>query len=78
MGDAKQRVINELYELSIKTSKLVLFMGTDNFMKLSKNMQYLMQDQLRCMIEYANILRRRLSIWDNSDEELDGPKCSCC
>ena len=64
MGDAKQRVINELDDLSIKTSQLVLFMGTDDFMKLHINMQQLMQDQLRYMIEYANILRRRLSIWD--------------
>ena len=64
MDDAKQRVIDELDELSIKTSQLVLFMGTDDFMKLHINMQQLMQDQLRYMIEYANILRRRLSIWD--------------
>ena len=77
MDDAKQRVINELDELSIKTSQLVLFMGTDDFMKLSNNTQYLMQDQLRCMIEYANILRRRLSVWDKTDEDLDGPKVSC-
>ena len=77
MDDAKQRVINELDELSIKTSKLVLFMGTDKFMKLSREMQYLMQDQLRCMIEYASILLRRLSIWDKTDDELNGPKVCC-
>lgn len=74
MNDAKKRVELELEELGEKISKLVKFMCSDKVTSLSKEMQYLMSDQIRTMIDYSNILRRRLSIWDKTDEELNGPK----
>ena len=39
-------------------------------------MQWLMADQLRHMMEYADVLRRRLRIWGKTDAELtDGVDC---
>ena len=75
--DAKQRVEQELKELGEKMSKLVDFTCSEKFRTLSNEMQYLMCDQLRTMMEYSNILRRRLSIWDKTDAEINGSKISC-
>lgn len=77
MDEAKQRVVDELAELSEKTSKLVKFTLSEKFSKLSKNMQYLMQDQVRAMLEYGNILRRRLECWDMTDEQLENKDKLC-
>lgn len=79
MDEVKQRVIDELNELSERTSKLVKFILSEKFSSLSKDMQYLMQDQVRAMLEYGNILRRRLECWDMTDEQLENnPKfCHC-
>lgn len=71
MDEAKQRVVDELAELSERTSKLVKFTLSEKFSKLSRHMQYLMQDQVRTMLEYGNILRRRLECWDMTDEQLE-------
>jgi hypothetical protein len=68
MDDAKQRVINELNELSERTSKLVKFTLSEKFSELTSTMQYLMKDQVRCMLEYGDILRRRLDCWDKPDD----------
>ena len=77
MDEAKQRVVDELAELSERTSKLVKFILSEKFSKLSKNMQYLMQDQVRTMLEYGNILRRRLECWDMTDEQLENKDKLC-
>lgn len=79
MDEVKQRVTDELNELSERTSKLVKFTLSEKFSSLSKNMQYLMQDQIRVMIEYVNILRRRLECWNMTDEqsENDSKYCNC-
>jgi hypothetical protein len=74
MDDAKKRVELELEELGEKISKLVKFMCSDKFPSLSEEMRYLMRDQIRTMMDYANILRNRLSIWDKRDTER---KISC-
>lgn len=71
MDDAKQRVVNELNELSERTSKLVKFTLSEKFNELTNEMQYMMKDQVRVMLEYGDILRRRLNIWDKTQEELD-------
>lgn len=71
MNDAKNRVLEELYDLGDKLSKLSKFICSEEFMTLSREMQYLMCDQMRTMIDYSNILRRRHQIWDKTDEELD-------
>ena len=74
MDNAKQRVIDELNELSERTSKLVKFILSDKLSELSLDMRHLLQDQLRTMIEYGNILRNRIEIWDLSDEDLYSDK----
>ena len=68
MDEVKQRVIDELNELSERTSKLVKFILSKKFSALNEHMQYLMQDQVRVMLEYGNILRKRLECWDMIDE----------
>ena len=70
MDDVKQRVVDELNELSERTSKLVKFVLSKKFSALNEQMQWLMQDQIRVMIEYGNILRKRLECWDVTDELL--------
>ena len=67
-NDAKQRVQDELAELSERTSKLVKFTLSEKFSELTSTMQYLMKDQVRCMLEYGDILRRRLDCWDKPDD----------
>lgn len=68
MNDAKQRVIEELEQLSERTSKLVKFTLSEKFNELTNTMQCLMKDQVRAMLEYGDILRRRLHWWDKPDE----------
>lgn len=77
MDEVKQRVMDELNELSERTSKLVKFMLSEKFSSLSEKMQYLMQDQVRAMLEYGNILRRRLECWDMIDEQSEN-NCKSC
>lgn len=67
MDEVKQRVVDELNELSERTSELVKFTLSEKFSFLNTNMQYLMQDQIRAMLEYGNILRKRLACWDRID-----------
>ena len=68
MDEVKQRVVDELNELSERTSKLVKFTLSEKFSFLNTNMQYLMQDQIRAMLEYGNILRKRLACWDITED----------
>ena len=68
INDAKQRVIDELNELSERTSKLVKLTLSEKFSELTSTMQYLMKDQVKCMLEYGDILRRRLDCWDLPEE----------
>jgi hypothetical protein len=75
MDDAKLRVEQELKELGEKMSKLVNFTCSEKFRNLTNEMQYLMCDQLRTMMEYGNILRRRLQIWDKPEAELKHSIC---
>ena len=72
VDDAKVRVVQELDELSDRLVKLIKFTCTTKFSELSERMQWTMKDQLRCMMDYADCLRKRLSIWGKSDAELDG------
>lgn len=74
MSDAKQRVREELAELSERTCKLVKFTLSEKFSELTREMQSLMMDQVRTMLEYGNILRRRLFVWDKPEQNYD--KCS--
>lgn len=72
MGNAKQRVEQELAELNEKIVKLTAFLfGGDIInMDISDNMRFLLRRQLNVMQEYAEVLQERLRTWDKTDEEL--------
>lgn len=72
MGNAKQRVEQELAELNEKIVKLTAFLfgGDIVNMDISDHMRYLMRRQLNVMQEYADVLQERLRTWDKTDEEL--------
>ena len=69
MDEVKQRVVDELNELSERTSKLVKFTLSEKFSSLSINMQCLMKEQVDIMLNYGDVLRRRLACWDKTDNE---------
>lgn len=77
---AKERVERELDELNEKIVKLsgFLYGGTILTANISREMTFLMQDQLRAMETYAQALQNRLRIWGKTDAEIDkernGPK----
>lgn len=72
MGNAKQRVEQELAELNEKIVKLTAFLfGSDIVnMDIADNMRYLLRRQLNVMQEYADVLQERLRTWDKTDEEI--------
>ena len=72
MGNAKQRVEQELAELNEKIVKLTafIFCGDIVNMDISDNMRFLLRRQLNVMQEYADVLQERLRTWDKTDEEL--------
>lgn len=72
MGNAKQRVEQELAELNEKIVKLTAFLfgGDIVNMDIADNMRYLLRRQLNVMQEYADVLQERLRTWDKTDEEL--------
>ena len=72
MGNAKQRVEQELSELNEKIVKLTAFLfGGDIInMDISDHMRFLLRRQLNVMQEYADVLQERLRTWDKTDEEL--------
>lgn len=72
MGNAKQRVEQELAELNEKIVKLTAFLfgGDIVNMDIADNMRFLMRRQLNVMQEYADVLQERLRTWDKKDEEI--------
>lgn len=72
MGNAKQRVEQELAQLNEKIVKLTsfLFGGYIVNMDISDNMRFLLRRQLNVMQEYADVLQERLRTWDKADEEI--------
>ena len=72
MGNAKQRVEQELAELNEKIVKLTsfLFGGDIVNMDISDHMRFLLRRQLNVMQEYADVLQERLRTWDKTDEEI--------
>ena len=72
MGNAKQRVEQELAELNEKIVNLTAFLfgGDIVNMDISEHMRFLLRRQLNIMQEYADVLQERLITWDKTDEEL--------
>ena len=64
MDKVKQRVVDELNELSERTSKLVKFTLSEKFSSLSTNMQRLINKQIYIMLNYGDVLRSRLECWE--------------
>jgi len=62
---AKDRVQAELRELVEKTTKLVGFIGSEKFNALDDEMKELLTEQREVMEKYAEILTRRLLIWED-------------
>ena len=71
MGNAKQRVEQELAELNENIVNLTAFIfgGDIVNMDISENMRFLLRRQLNVMQEYADVLQERLRTWDKTDEE---------
>ncbi|MCD8372202.1 MAG: hypothetical protein LUD27_02745 [Clostridia bacterium] len=69
---AKERVKNELAELSEKIVKLTRTLFSEDILGLniSRHMRELMREQLCNMQQYAVSLQSRLAIWDKTDEDL--------
>lgn len=69
MGNAKQRVEQELAELNEKIVKLTAFLFGDDIvnMDISDHMRFLLRRQLNVMQEYADVLQERLRTWDKTD-----------
>ena len=65
MDEVKQRVVDELNELSERTSNIVKFTLSEKFSSLSINMQCLMKEQIDIMLNYGDVLRRRLACWND-------------
>lgn len=62
---AKERVQAELHELATKTTKLVGFIESEKFNELDERMRELLTEQREVMEKYAEILTRRLLIWED-------------
>lgn len=60
---AKERVIKEWRELDEKIDKLVSFMGSPKYEKMTEAERELLLQQLNAMINYSRALRARLTIW---------------
>ena len=71
MGNAKQRVEQELSELNEKIVKLTAFLfgGDIVNMDISGHMRFLMRRQLNVMQEYADVLQERLRTWDKTEKK---------
>lgn len=65
VNTAKERVKSELFELRQKIVKLEAFVESPSMKKLKGKMQGLLVLQLGYMKEYADILVKRLEIWDD-------------
>ena len=71
MGNAKQRVEQELAELNEKIVKLTAFLfgGDIVNMDISDHMRFLLRRQLNVMQEYADVKQERLRTWDKIEKK---------
>lgn len=65
----KNRVSEELRDLSEKCDKLLQFADSPEFMKLKHNHRDLLKRQLTCMLDYKGILTNRLELF--IEEEME-------
>ena len=62
MSDFKTRLREEKDELNKKYIKLDAFIGTEDFLKLPDEQQFLLVQQRLLMIGYFNVLDRRIEL----------------
>ena len=60
MEDFEKRLIIERDDLRDKTSKLLIFIGSDRFKTIDKESQMLLQFQYGYMISYLSVLNKRI------------------
>lgn len=60
---AKQRVEQELKELTERVEKLCAFIASPKFLTISGTQQTLLREQLTAMEKYESTLKARLSVW---------------
>ena len=70
MDEAKQRVVEELTDLTEKLNKLIVFMTTEKYRNLTSQMRFEMREQRDVMLRYVDCLTRRLAIWDLKEEPM--------
>lgn len=63
MEDIKNRLIEELNELSKRINFLTEFIRSNKVLSLKKVQQNLLVLQLSAMVEYQEILQKRLENW---------------
>ena len=69
MDEVKQRVIYELNELLKRTSNLIDFTLSEKYSSLSIHTQYLLDKQIYIMLNYVDVLRRRLEGWEVEEKK---------
>lgn len=63
MEDFVKRIVKEKEELDIKITNLENFMETDKYIKLEVAEKILMTAQIRAMINYTEILGKRIKYY---------------
>lgn len=58
----KLRLLQERNELTLKINKLTSFIDSDEFTKLSFSNQYLLNEQIKVMLNYRDILKIRIEL----------------
>ena len=71
MQEHELRVIEEEKELSEKIKKLTSFMGTETFQQIGSFNQKHLREQLNHMFGYKNILKERISRFDDEEFEIE-------
>lgn len=75
MNEHHQRVKDEKEELDVKLSKLSLFIFGEHWGKVSPTEQDLLLKQQNAMLEYSNILGRRVEFHTWLDAYVEENKC---
>lgn len=58
------RLVYEKNELDVRIQKLIVFTKSDKFMKCKEHARNLLYRQLDIMLDYSDILNRRILTWE--------------
>lgn len=58
------RLVYEKNELDVRIQKLIVFTKSDKFMKCKEQARNLLYSQLDIMLDYSDILNRRIITWE--------------